>query len=318
MSSEPSRRLDGKVALVTGSGGGIGKQYALLLARHGARVVVNDIGLRAGASAEAVAKEIRAAGGEAVASTQSATWDGAEELVATAGDAYGQLDILINNATFTRLGDLWDYPEEDWDSTLAVNLKGYFAMIRYAAPRLAAQGGGVIVNVSSASGLGHASHTAYGTAKEGVIGLTRSVARELGHFGIRCNAVRPMAAGQSAGEFVKRAARWSPLVKGTMSPRIYALQQQLLHTPERLSTDKAAPLVAWLCTDAAGNVNGQTFELHGDTVTRLSEPEPVRSISHEGGWDLDLLDRWAPENLVDGLQNRFLLEGIEGLPSITR
>ncbi len=306
--AEQGRRLEGKVALVTGAGGGIGRQHALLLAQHGARIVVNDIGFRSGVDAESVVAEIRAAGGDAVASTDSATWDGAPALIAKAVDVYGRLDILINNATFTRLGDITDYAESDWDSTHDVNLKGYFAMTRCAAPHLCSQGSGVIVNTASASGYGHASHAAYAAAKEGVVGLTRSVAREYGRFGVRCNAIRPLAAGQSAADFAVRAAKWLKLVELTMTPRIYALQQRMLADPDFLPAHKVAPLVVWLCTDAAKNVNGHTFEVHGDAINRVEEPRPARSVFRDGGWDLDALDALAPDHLVDGLSNEFTLD----------
>jgi len=309
MADQPvSPRLKDRVAIVTGAGGGIGRQHALLLARHGAKVVVNDIGLRSGADAKSVANEIRAVGGDALASHDSATWEGAQYLVDAAVEVYGRVDILINNATYTRLGDLADYPESDWDSTLDVNLKGYFAMIRYVAPYMCKQGSGVIVNTSSASGYGHPSHAAYAAAKEGVVGLTRTVAREFGRFGVRCNAIRPLAAGQSAADFAARAAKWADLVALTMSPRVFALQQKLLADPGLMPTDKIAPFVVWLCTDAARNVNGHTFEVHGDTISRVTEPALDRTVVRDGGWDLDSLDAIAPVNLVDGLVNQFALE----------
>jgi 3-oxoacyl-[acyl-carrier protein] reductase len=309
MADQPvSPRLKDRVAIVTGAGGGIGRQHALLLARHGAKVVVNDIGLRSGADAKSVANEIRAAGGDALASHDSATWEGAQYLVDAAVEVYGRVDILINNATYTRLGDLADYAESDWDSTLDVNLKGYFAMIRYVAPYMCKQGSGVIVNTSSASGYGHPSHAAYAAAKEGVVGLTRTVAREFGRFGVRCNAIRPLAAGQSAADFAARTAKWADLVALTMSPRVFALQQKLLADPGLMPTDKIAPFVVWLCTDAARNVNGHTFEVHGDTISRVTEPALDRTVVRDGGWDLDSLDAIAPVNLVDGLVNQFALE----------
>jgi 3-oxoacyl-[acyl-carrier protein] reductase len=309
MADQPvSPRLKDRVAIVTGAGGGIGRQHALLLARHGAKVVVNDIGLRSGADAKSVANEIRAVGGDALASHDSATWEGAQYLVDAAVEVYGRVDILINNATYTRLGDLADYAESDWDSTLDVNLKGYFAMIRYVAPYMCKQGSGVIVNTSSASGYGHPSHAAYAAAKEGVVGLTRTVAREFGRFGVRCNAIRPLAAGQSAADFAARAAKWADLVALTMSPRVFALQQKMLADPGLMPTDKIAPFVVWLCTDAARNVNGHTFEVHGDTISRVAEPALASSVVRDGGWDLDSLDAIAPVNLVDGLVNQFALE----------
>jgi 3-oxoacyl-[acyl-carrier protein] reductase len=307
------RRLADRVAIVTGAGGGIGRQHALLLARQGAKVVVNDIGFRAGADADAVVEEIRSAGGDAVANRDSATWEAASELVAHALEACGRVDILINNATYTRLGDLWDYAESDWDSTLGVNLKGYYAMIKYLAPHMCERGSGVIVNTASASGYGHPSHAAYAAAKEGVVGLTRTVARELGRFGLRCNAIRPLAAGQSAADFAARAARWTKLVELTMTERIYRLQRRMVADPDFLPTHKVSPFVVWLCTDAAQAVNGYTFEVHGDTINRVAEPVPERTIYHEGGWDLDSLDAAAPENLIDGLTNSFTLDDFPDL-----
>jgi 3-oxoacyl-[acyl-carrier protein] reductase len=318
MADQPAPlRLDNRVAIVTGAGGGIGRQHALLLARHGAKVVVNDIGFRSGADASKVAEEIRAAGGEALANFDSATWGGAQYLVDAAMEVYGRVDILINNATFTRLGDLADYPESDWDSTVDVNLKGYFAMIRQVAPVMCKQGSGVIVNTSSASGYGHPSHGAYAAAKEGVVGLTRTVAREFGRFGVRCNAIRPLAAGQSSSDFATRAAKWTSLVALTMSPRVFALQQQMLAHPERMPTGKIAPFAVWLCTDAASNVNGHTFEVHGDTVSRVAEPALACSVVRDGGWDLDSLDAIAPTSLVDGLVNEFALEDYPELRAFT-
>jgi len=311
-----SFRLENRVAIVTGAGGGIGRQHALLLALHGAKVVVNDIGFRSGADANSVADEIRAAGGDALANHDSATWEGAPYLVEAAMEVFGRVDILINNATYTRLGDLADYAESDWDSTLNVNLKGYFAMIRYVAPYMCKQGSGVIVNTSSASGYGHPSHSAYAAAKEGVVGLTRTVAREFGRFGVRCNAIRPLAAGRSAADFAARAAKWTDLVALTMSPRVVALQQKMLADPKLLPTEKIAPFVVWLCTDAARNVNGHTFEVHGDTISRIAEPALARTVTRDGGWDLDSLDAIAPVNLVDALVNQFVLEDHPELRSL--
>jgi NAD(P)-dependent dehydrogenase (short-subunit alcohol dehydrogenase family) len=134
------------------------------------------------------------------------------------------------------------------------------------------------------------------------------VAREFGRYGIRCNAIRPLAAGQSASDFAVRAAKWLKLVELTMEPRIYTLQARMLAEPGYLPTHKIAPLVIWLCTDAAKDVNGQTFEVHGDTINRVEEPRPARTVFRDGGWDLDSLDQLAPANLVDGLSNEFALE----------
>jgi NAD(P)-dependent dehydrogenase (short-subunit alcohol dehydrogenase family) len=300
------RRLEGKVAIVTGAGGGIGREHALLLAEEGAKVLVNDLGTRRGADAASVAAQIAEQGGTAVANTDSATWDEAEKIVADAVEAFGRVDILINNATAGRNNDLWRYTEEDWDVTVDVNLKGYFAMIRAVAPHLCRQGSGAIVSTSSGSGFGHPSFVAYASAKEGVVGLTRTVARELGRFGVRCNAIRPFAQGVSTGEYAERTARWAELMAVTMTPR--GASPRRITSPDSFSPRKIAPFVVWLCTDAAANINGRTFHVAGDTVSRLSEPQPERAIYQAGGWDLDALDAAAPAALVDGLTNDYTLD----------
>jgi 3-oxoacyl-[acyl-carrier protein] reductase len=302
---ESPRRLEGKVAIVTGAGGGIGREHARLLAAHGARVIVNDIGVRKGADADSVAAEIAASGGEAVASKVSATWDGAGDIVSQALETFGRLDILVNNAMVGHYCDLWDEDESQYDATLDVNLKGYFALIRYAAEPMARQGGGAIVNTSSASGFGHPAHSSYATAKEGVVGLTRAVASELGRFGIRCNAIRPQASGQSGTDYSVVTAKWTTLIGLGMLPRTVSVLERMLKDPELSPPRKISPLVVWLCTDAASSINGRTFEVWGDTISLLSEPEPERTIVNRAGWDLDSLDAVAPTSLAGELGNRF-------------
>jgi NAD(P)-dependent dehydrogenase (short-subunit alcohol dehydrogenase family) len=295
-------RLDGRVAIVTGAGGGIGREHALLLAREGAAVVVDDIGTRTGADADAVVADIVSAGGRAVACTASATWDGAPDVVAAALDAFGRVDILVNNATAGRNDDLWRFSEEELDRTLAVNLKGYFAMIREVTPHMARQGGGAIVSTSSSSGFGHPSHAAYAAAKEGVVGLTRTAAMELGRFGIRCNAVRPVALTRQVAEYHEQTVRWRRLMDLTMGVGTQEMD------PDQYGPDRVSPFVVWLCTDAAAGVNGRTFFVSGDRVTLLTEPKPQRTITTDGGWTLDELDAVAPDELVGGMVNRFTLD----------
>ncbi len=295
-------RLDGQVAIVTGAGGGIGREHALLLAEEGAAVVVNDIGFRTGADAAAVVTAIEAAGGRAVASTASATWDGAAAIVADAVDAFGRVDLLVNNATAGGNDDLWRFEESEWDLTLAVNLKGYFAMIREVVPHMARQGGGAIVNTSSSSGFGHPSHVAYAAAKEGVVGLTRTTAKEVGRFGIRCNAIRPVAITRQVADYHEQTVRWRRLMDLTMGVSTKAMDA-VDDGPQ-----KVAPFVVWLCTDAARTVNGRTFFVSGDQVSLLTEPRPRATIESAGGWTLDQLDAVAPTELIDGLTNRFTLD----------
>ena len=306
-------RLEGRVAIVTGAGGGIGREHAHLLASEGARVLVNDLGIRktpdgVAANAERVAGEIIEAGGEAVASSTSATWDGAAEIVQQAVDAFGRLDILINNATAGRNNDIWRFTEEEWDLTVGVNLKGYFAMIKHAVPHLVQQDTSAIVNTSSGSGFGHPSHCAYSAAKEGVIGLTRTAARELGRFGVRCNAIRPRAEGASTAEYATRTARWTDLMALTMAPRGAASAPPPDTSPEALAPRKIAPLVVWLCTDAARHVTGRTFHISGDITSRLSEPERELAVYQEDGLTLDALDAYHGRHLTEDLTNDYLLD----------
>ena len=289
-------RLEGKVAIVTGGGGSIGTQHCLLLAAEGAKVVVNDIGaslvgVDQASTADRVVGMIREAGGEAVAdSSSAATWAGAEAVVAHAVDAFGRVDILVNNATSGFNNDIWRFTEEEFDATIAANLKGYFAMTKFVVPHMAAQGGGVIVNTSSGSGFGHPSHCAYSAAKEGVIGLTRTSAMELGRFGIRVNAIRPAAASFTALHgYMEKTERWRELMAATMRARGVRTKDDTLD-PEVRSPAKISPFVVWLCTDAARNVNGRSFHVLGDYVGLFSEPDGERTIYREGGWTLDALD----------------------------
>ena len=295
-------RLDGRVAIVTGAGGGIGREHALLLGREGASVVVDDLGSRTGSDATAVAAEIRAAGGSAIATAASATWDGAPEIVQTAVEEFGGVDILVNNATAGRNDDLWRYSEAEWDLTMAVNLKGYYALMRASIPHMARRGGGAIVNTSSASGFGHPSHGAYAAAKEGLIGLTRTAAMEVGRFGIRCNAIRPLAMTVQVQEYNAHSAPWRPLMDATMG------RPSEEQPADVIAPAKIAPLVVWLCTDAAAGVNGRTFLVFGDRISLLTEPKAKATIDQPGGWTLDDLDRVAPGELVAGLRNRWTLD----------
>ena len=305
-------RLDGRVAIVTGAGGGIGREHALLFAREGAKVVVNDTGLRTGADAASVVKEIVNAGGTATANTTSATWESAADIVAETVETFGHLDILVNNATAGATNDLWKFTEAQWDRTVGVNLKGYFAMIRAAAPYLCRQGSGAIVNTSSGSGFGHPAMIAYATAKEGVVGLTRTVAKELGRFGVRCNAIRPFATGVSTSEYAQNTGPWMRVMTLTMGAEP-GVESKPNFDPAQFPPSKISPMVVWLCTDAARNVNGRTFHVSGDDVGLLSEPEPQRVIHQVGGWDLDGLDAAAAAGLTLGLTNPYTLDAFPEL-----
>jgi len=301
-----SKVLKGKVALVTGGSRGIGAATARALADSGA-----DVAISYAAStdkANAIVKELEAKGVKAAAfKADQADAAAVTKLVKDVAAKFGRLDILVNNATSARANDLWRMTEEEWDLAIDVNLKGYFAMIREATPHLAGQGSGVIVNTSSGSGFGHPSAVAYSAAKEGVVGLTRTVARELGRFGVRCNAIRPLAIGKSTSEYATATSKWADVMAITMAPRDTAAPYEQA-TPESHPPAKIAPMVVWLCTDAASGVNGRTFHVRGDTYALLSEPGPERVIVREGGWTLDALDEVAPVELVAGLENHYRLD----------
>jgi len=307
MASAEKQRLVGKVAIVTGAGRGIGRAEAMLLAREGASVVVNDLGggpTGGGADnnvASQTVEEIRRAGGKAIANFDNvATIDGGARIIRSAIDAFGRLDILINNAGIVRPRIIYNMSESDWDDVIAVHLKGHFATTRTAAPIFREQKSGVIVNTASESGLGHLGQSSYSAAKEGIVGFTRTIARDLGKFNVRCNAIRPRAATRLLDEAAVQAMQRTREMMGERGVPV-PMPNPLDQKPEQV-----AALAVWLCTDAAANVNGRTFVVGGELVGLYPEPEPVRTMIHEGGWDLDSLDRMAPAQLIAGLRNEFI------------
>jgi 3-oxoacyl-[acyl-carrier protein] reductase len=302
------QRLLGKRAIVTGAGRGIGRCEALLLARQGAKVVVSDIGTdREGAStALKVADEITAAGGAAIHTTDSvATLAGAQRTVEAAVRSFGGLDILVNNAGLRAGNPIDKLTEEQWHSVLDSHLKATFAMIKFAVPLFKRQAGGVIVNTGSEAGLGMIFNSAYAAAKEGIAGLTRSVAREQGRFGIRCNMIRPRATVDTGG------GEWGAQVFHKWTPMVKALGRYWIgdrgHSGFRRPAypEQVAELVVWLCTEAATNINGRSFYVAGEEVGLWSEPELTRSLARPGGWDLDSLDDFAAEAMTSDLTNLF-------------
>ena len=309
MTATENARFAGKVAVVTGAGRGLGRAEAMLLAAAGARVVVNDLGGAVSGEgqettvAQAVADEIKALGGEAVANTDSiATMAGGKAVVEAAMDHFGRLDILINNAGNARPKVIYEMTEEDWDLVIAVHLKGLFATTRHAAPIFRDQKSGVIVNTASQSGLGHYGMSNYAAGKEGVIGFTRSVARDLGHYGVRCNAIRPLGGTRMATPEIMETIRVSQEDLGfPANGNLWVTASDEFPTPEQVAT-----FATWLCTDAAANANGRTFYVGGDLVGLYPEPELQRAAYHAGGWTHDTLDSRAREYLLGDQVNMFL------------
>ncbi len=239
--------LDGKVAVVTGAGGGIGRAHALAFAKEGAKVIVNDLGgARDGSGggsqmADDVVAEIKAAGGEAAANYASvSTLEGAQAIVQSAVDAFGRIDILVNNAGILRDKSLLKMEEAMWDAVIAVHLKGTFAVSQAAARKMVEQGqGGRIINTSSTSGLiGQFGQANYGSAKAGIAGFTRVAAIELMKSSITVNAIVPIA-------FTRMTA-------------------DLGMVPEELSPEKISPMVVYLASDLAAGVTGRIFGIQGN------------------------------------------------------
>ena len=273
--------LDGKVAIITGAGNGIGREHALLFARLGARVVVNDPGCdRHGdgtsSAAEAVLEEIRAAGGEAIANLEPVGgFEAAAEIVESAVSAWGKLDILVNNAGILRDRTLLKTTEEEWDQVIQVHLKGTFTMLQAAARRMKEQGlGGRIINTSSGSGLlGNFGQSNYGAAKMGIQALTRIGAIELAHYQITVNAIAPIAYTRMTSDL--------PNNRG-------------LDPEERLASagpQHIAPIVAYLASDEAANISGETFGV-GGTRLFLYKMMCSRGIEKRGSDD-----PWTQEEL---------------------
>jgi len=314
MAKGPDQRLLNKVAVVTGAGRNIGRAEALLLAQQGAKVVVNDLGggpygVEAGDGdiAEAVAREIRDAGGEAVAETSSvATFAGGAAAVRKAIEAFGRIDILVNNAGIVRPARIDKLTDADWDLCLDVSLRGSFATTRAAAPHMIAQGSGVVINTGSPSGFGHWGMANYSAAKEGLLGFTRSVARDLGEYGVRCNLVRPVS--HQTGTF-------TPEIQHTIEQSarlgIPLLWNRPMGTPRiPAAPEHVAALVVWLCTPAAAHVSGRDFYIEGDEVSLLPEPEAVRTMFQPGGWTLEAFDDPAHQRYLAGdIPNRFVRGG---------
>ena len=285
-------RLDGKAAVVTGAGRGIGRAIAELLAAEGAAVVVNDVGSDvdgrgAGTSvADEVVAAIREKGGRAVASHESvADYAAAERIVGAAVREFGAIDVLVNNAGILRDRMLFNMSEEEWDAVIAVHLKGTFNCTRHAAVHMRQQRRGRIISISSTSGVyGNSGQANYGAAKDGIAGFTRVVSRDLGRYGITVNAVCPGALTRMS-QTVPQGARRMRAERGletSFEERGFPLRN--------FGPENVAPWVVYLATDAARDVNGQTFLVMAGLVALLGYPVPVRTIQKDG--------RWTPEEIA--------------------
>ena len=313
------KRLEGRVAIVTGAGRGIGRSVALLLAEEGASVVVNDLGGTVdgtGASsgpAEEVAKEIRDAGGAAIASTESvAEFDTAGKTVQMAIDNFGRVDALCHVAGILRDRMVFNMTEEEWDGVLQVHLYGAFNMVRSVVPHMINQKYGRIVLFSSGSGLGASGQANYASAKEGMVGFTRALTRELAQFGITVNAVYPGANTRMAATVpdstrqLRQQMAAAAAAAATATEETPAMVQGVVRDQEpeeAMDAGNNAPKAVYLCSEAGGSISGQVIGTSGWPMTLYSPRHVVRSIHKNGRWTLDELDQLMPISLGAGLVN---------------
>ncbi|SEA38660.1 SDR family NAD(P)-dependent oxidoreductase [Variovorax sp. YR216] len=268
--------VEGKVVVVTGAGGGIGRDIALAMASHGARVVVNDIGAavdgegRSAGPAQQVVDEIHALGGEAVPSTDSvADAASAAKIVQCAVDHFGRIDAVVNNAGILRDRFFHKMSVDEWDAVIKVHLYGAYFVSRAAATFFKEQNSGAMVHMTSTSGLiGNFGQANYSAAKLGIVALSKSIALDMLKFNVRSNCIAPFAWSRMIGAI--------PTDTDEQKARVARIQQM---TPAKI-----APLAVYLASDAAREVNGQIFSVRNNEISLISQPRPVRTIHRSEGW----------------------------------
>ncbi len=275
--------LEGRVAVVTGAGRGIGREIALLMAQHGAHVVVNDIGAAldgAGADqgpAAETAAVIEASGGAAIANGESvADPAGAQRIVEAAVEHFGRIDLVVNNAGILRDGIFHRMSQEDWKAVIDVHLMGSFNVSCAAARYFREQESGCFVHFTSTSGLvGNVGQANYSAAKMGIVGLSKSIALDMQRFNVRSNCIAPFAWSRMIGSI--------PADTPDQKARVEKLQ--------RMTPEKIAPMVVFLASDAAVGVSGQIFAVRNNEIFLISQPRPIRSV-HRG-------EGWTPESIAE-------------------
>ena len=268
--------LEGKVAIVTGAGGGIGREIAVAMALAGAAVVINDIGASlsgeglSGTPAEQTRQIIEQRGGRAAISTDSvAEWASAQRIVQAAMDAFGRVDIVVNNAGILRDVIFHKMSPEEWLSVINVHLNGSFFVSRAAAPHFRAQGSGSYVHMTSTSGLvGNFGQANYSAAKLGIVALSKSIALDMQRFGVRSNCIAPFAWSRMTSAI--------PAETPDQKARVGKLQQ--------MTPDKNAPLAVFLASDAAEGFSGQVFATRYNEIFVMSQSRPIRSVHRGEGW----------------------------------
>ena len=289
--------LDGKVAVVTGAGGGIGREIALAMALAGARVLINDVGVSvkgeggSATPAEQTQGIIRQRGGEAAISTVSvADWASAQKIVQAALDHFGRIDIVVNNAGILRDRMIFNMSIEEWDAVIRVHLRGHFCTMRPASAHMRERKFGRIINFSSNSAQGAPGQPNYAAAKAGILGLTYSAANSLQKYGITCNAIMPGAATRMT----------DTIPAGRMPGAAGLASETAAGTP--MDPANVPPVIVYLASDEAAEVNGQCFGASGYRITRYTHMRPDRVLMNNGQWDIDQLFKIFKQTLGVGME----------------
>ena len=268
--------LDGKVAVVTGAGGGIGREIALALAAEGVSIVVNDIGvsLSGDGGSESPAQEtsglITQKGGKAVISNESvSSWASAQLVIKKAIDTFGKIDIIVNNAGILRDTIFHKMDPNDWENVINVHLNGSFYVSRAAAPFFREQNSGSFVHMTSTSGLiGNFGQANYSAAKLGIVGLSKSIALDMSRYNVRSNCIAPFA--------------WSRMTNSI--PSNTDAERERVERLKKMTPDKNAPLAVFLASEAAKDISGQIFSARLNELFIFNQNRPVKSVHSENGW----------------------------------
>lgn len=268
--------LDNKVVVVTGAGGGIGRAIALEMARSGACVVINDLGVSLGGQggsstpAEETLRLIEEAGGRAVINTDSvADWNSAQQIIACAMDNFGHIDGVVNNAGITRDAIFHKMSVDDWQSVIQVHLNGSFFVSRAAADHFRNQQSGAFVHMVSTSALiGNVGQANYSAAKLGMVALSKSIALDMQRFNVRSNCIAPFA--------------WSRMTSAI--PDTTPEEKERVERLKQMTPEKNAPLAAYLLSDQAKDVSGQIFTVRRNEIFLMGQNRPVRSVQQSNGW----------------------------------